>query len=83
MRAEGSAEAEKAIAPRKRGAKREHGRILGRSPRLSRAESKISLRCKQFQRAMQVSDRMLIHLGKVYLGQTDRLDVTNQGEPHP
>jgi hypothetical protein len=26
---------------------------------------------------MQGSDRMLIHLGKVYLGQTDRLDVTN------
>jgi hypothetical protein len=46
---------------------------------LGRAESKISLRRMQFKRAMQGSDRMLIHLVKVYLGQTDRLDVTNQG----
>jgi hypothetical protein len=46
---------------------------------VGRAESKISLRRMQFKRAMQGSDRMLIHLGKVYLGQTDRLDVTNQG----
>ncbi len=28
---------------------------------------------------MKGSDRMLIHLGKVYLGQTDRLDVTSTG----
>jgi transcriptional regulator with XRE-family HTH domain len=45
---------------------------------LGRAESRISLRRMQFKRAMQGSDRMLIHLGKVYLGQTDRLDVTSQ-----
>jgi hypothetical protein len=45
------------------------------------AESKISLRRMQFKRAMQGSDRMLIHLGKVYLGQTDRLDVTTKGTP--
>ena len=47
---------------------------------LGRAESKISLRRMQFKRAMQGSDRMLIHLGKVYLGQTDRLDVTTKGK---
>ena len=45
------------------------------------AESKISIRRMQFKRAMQGSDRMLIHLGKVYLGQTDRLDVTSKGKP--
>jgi hypothetical protein len=45
------------------------------------AESKISLRRMQFKRAMQGSDRMLIHLGKVFLGQTDRLDVRGQGMP--
>jgi hypothetical protein len=44
------------------------------------AQSKISIRRMQFKRAMQGSDRMLIHLGKVILGQTDRLDVTNKGE---
>ena len=42
------------------------------------AESKISIRRMQFKRAMLGSDRMLIHLGKVYLGQTDRLDVTSK-----
>ena len=46
---------------------------------LGRAESIISLRRMKFKRAMQGSDRMLIHLGKVYLGQTDRLDVTTKG----
>jgi hypothetical protein len=44
------------------------------------AESKISIRRMQIKRAMQGSDRMLIHLGKVYLGQTDRVDVTSQGK---
>ncbi len=44
-----------------------------------RAESRISLRRAQWKRAMSGSDRMLIHLGKVYLGQTDRLDVTSGG----
>jgi hypothetical protein len=43
------------------------------------AESKISIRRMQFKRAMQGSDRMLVHLGKVFLGQTDRLDVTSKG----
>jgi hypothetical protein len=42
-----------------------------------RAESKISLRRMQWRSAMRGSDRMLIHLGKTYLGQTDRLDVTS------
>ena len=29
---------------------------------------------------MKGSDRMLIHLGKVYFGQADSLDVTSKGE---
>jgi hypothetical protein len=48
---------------------------------LGSAESKISLRRAQWRSAMKGSDRMLIHLGKVYLGQTDRLDVTTKGKP--
>jgi hypothetical protein len=48
---------------------------------LGSAESKISIRRVQFKRAMHGSDRMLIHLGKVYLGQTDRVAVTSQGKP--
>jgi hypothetical protein len=47
---------------------------------LGRAASRISLRRAQWKRAMGGSDRMLIHLGKVHLGQTDRLDVTTRGE---
>jgi hypothetical protein len=43
-----------------------------------RAASKISLRRAQWRSAMKGSDRMLIHLGKVHLGQTDRLDVTSK-----
>ncbi len=30
---------------------------------------------------MKGSDVMLIHLGKVYLGQTDRVDVTSGDKP--
>jgi hypothetical protein len=30
---------------------------------------------------MAGSDTMLIHLGKVYLGQTDKVDVTTRGAP--
>jgi hypothetical protein len=48
---------------------------------LGHAESKINLRHMQFKRAMQGSDRMLIHLGKVYVCQTERLDVTTTGTP--
>jgi hypothetical protein len=46
---------------------------------LGSAESIISLRRAQWRSAMKGSDRMLIHLGKVYLGQTDRIDVTSKG----
>jgi hypothetical protein len=42
-----------------------------------RAASKISLRRAQWKSAMRGSDRMLIHLGKCYLGQSDRLHVTS------
>jgi hypothetical protein len=46
---------------------------------MGRAESKISLRRLQWKAAMGGSVPMLIHLGKVYLGQTDRVDVTSRG----
>ena len=46
---------------------------------VGRGESKISLRRMQWKAARGGSVPMLIHLGKVYLGQTDRLDVKNEG----
>jgi hypothetical protein len=49
---------------------------------LGRVESKISLRRMQWRSAMKGSDRMLIHLGKVYLGQTDRLKITTDDKPN-
>lgn len=47
---------------------------------LGSAQSKTSIRSLQFKRAFKGSDAMLIHLGKVYLGQTDRIDLTSAGE---
>jgi len=46
---------------------------------LGSAQSKISLRRLQWKAARAGSVPMLIHLGKVYLGQTDKLDVTTKG----
>jgi hypothetical protein len=43
-----------------------------------RAASKISLRRMQWRAAKRGSVPMSIHLGKVYLGQTDRVDVTSK-----
>ncbi len=48
---------------------------------LGRAQSKTSLRSYQWKRARNGSDPMLIHLGKVYLDQKDRLDVTSGDKP--
>jgi hypothetical protein len=48
---------------------------------LGRVESRISLRRLQWKAARAGSSSMLIHLGKVYLGQISRLDVTSGGEP--
>ncbi len=48
---------------------------------LGRAQSKISIRRAQMKRAMAGSDAMLIYLGKCYLGQSDRLKVTTEGQP--
>ncbi len=48
---------------------------------LGRAACKTSLRRWQMKRAHAGSDPMLIHLGKVYLGQSDKLDVTSGGSP--
>lgn len=49
--------------------------------RQGKEQGKISLRRYQWKRARAGSDPMLIHLGKTYLGQADRLDVTTKGEP--
>ena len=47
----------------------------------ARGSWKMSLRRAQTRRAIKDgSDAMLIHLGKTYLGQTDRLDITSKGE---
>ena len=48
---------------------------------LGAAQAKTSIRSLQFKRAFKGSDVMLIHLGKVYLGQTDRLDLTSGDKP--
>lgn len=43
---------------------------------------KMSIRRAQTRRAVKDgSDAMLIHLGKSYLGQTDRLDIQSDGKP--
>lgn len=47
---------------------------------LGKASSKTSLRRMQFDSARAGSVPMQMHLGKVYLGQTDRIDVTSKGE---
>ncbi len=47
---------------------------------LGRGASKISLRRAQFKTALSGCAAMLIHLGKQYLGQTDRLDIRSAGE---
>lgn len=48
----------------------------------ARASLKMSVRRAQVYRGIKAkSDTMLIHLGKVYCGQTDRLDVTSDGKP--
>jgi hypothetical protein len=47
---------------------------------LGRAASKISLRRWQRKKAQAGCSTMLIHLGKAELGQTDRLDITSQGD---
>ena len=44
-----------------------------------RGKGKIGLRRKQFQRAMGGSDKMLIHLGKQHLGQSDKQQVSGPG----
>ncbi len=44
--------------------------------KIKRGSGKISLRRKQFEAAMAGNPTMLIWLGRNYLGQTDRIDVT-------
>ncbi len=47
---------------------------------LGNADGKYSLRRMQWKAAASGSEKMLIHLGKVYLGQSDRVDITSKGE---
>ena len=73
----------------------EIGQVLGLSPTAikmkyakiieqGRAEGKKSLRRAQFQVALEKKDvRMLIHLGKNLLGQTDSGDSGEQNQPLP
>lgn len=42
---------------------------------------KMSLRRRQWKRAMEGSDTMLIHLGKNRLGQSDKVEQTTRQEP--
>lgn len=48
---------------------------------LGRANQKISLRRYQWRSAKLGSVPMQIHLGKQYLGQSDKTDVTSGGRP--
>ena len=41
---------------------------------------KLSLRRLQYQRAQAGSDKMLIHLGKNWLGQREKVDITSGGQ---
>lgn len=56
------------------------GRRFGQEYELGRGSSKISLRRAQFKAALGGNATMQIHLGKQYLGQTDRLDVKSDGK---
>ena len=46
-----------------------------------RADGKTRLRARQFRRAMKGSDTMLIHLGKQYLGQSDKVKMETTEAP--
>jgi hypothetical protein len=48
-----------------------------------RGRGLLSLRRKQFQAAMAGDKTMLVFLGKAWLGQTDRTDITTGGQPLP
>jgi len=48
---------------------------------LGKASCKTSIRRWQMKKGKAGCTTMLIHLGKTYLGQTDRLDVTSDGKP--
>ena len=50
---------------------------------LGEARGKMRIRYRQFKRAMDGSDTMLIHLGKNRLGQSDKYDHTSDGKPLP
>jgi len=45
-----------------------------------RGKGKIGVRRVQFQRAMKGSDKMLIHLGKNYCGQSDKHEIASTGD---
>lgn len=49
--------------------------------KLGATECKTSIRRWQMKKGHAGCTTMLIHLGKTYLGQTDRVDVTSNGQP--
>lgn len=48
---------------------------------LGLAERKISLRRRQWKSVNDGSVPMMIHLGKQFLGQSDKTDITSDGKP--
>jgi len=46
-------------------------------------KGKMSLRRRQYEKAMSGHSTMLIWLGKQYLGQKDRIETTENNEPLP
>lgn len=48
-----------------------------------REKGKMSLRRRQYEKAMSGHSTMLIWLGKQYLGQKDRIETTENNEPLP
>lgn len=56
---------------------------FSRELELGRSQGKISLRRRQFKRAMEGSDALLIHLGKHRLGQHDKNPSTEPIDQPP
>lgn len=64
-----------------RAIKRDKGMIFAEYSGQKRKKGRISLRRKQWEVAMEGNVSMLIWIGKQYLGQTDKQEVTGGPEP--
>lgn len=60
--------------------KKTYGMTFSDAYKIKSSSGRISLRRCQFARAEAGSDRMLIWLGKQYLGQTEKVEATNTHE---